>query len=59
MTYSSEQDAKDDPIIHIVQKYLHLVNEAMGAGTMMVLETCPFRTSTHTVIPQSQISRLL
>ena len=57
--YSSEVDTKDDPVIHIVQKYLHLVNEALGVGTMMVLETFPFRTSTCTVAPYSQISWLL
>ncbi|KAJ8584349.1 cytochrome P450 [Rhizopogon salebrosus TDB-379] len=56
-TYSSEQNTKDDPIIHLVQKYLHLVNEAMGAGTMMVLETCPFLLWLPTWFPGATFKR--
>jgi len=53
MVYDYEPKAKDDHIVHVVERYMELMIAALTPGATLVMETFPFRMCTHAVMPCS------
>ena len=51
--YDYEPKARDDHIVHVMERYLDVVVEALTPGATVVMETFPFRMFTHAVMPCS------
>jgi hypothetical protein len=59
IVYDHEAKAKDDTIIHIHERYMKLIIEALTPGTTVVMEMFPFRMFTHSIVACGHISTVI
>ncbi|KAG1883052.1 cytochrome P450 [Suillus subluteus] len=59
IVYDYEVKAKDETILHVMEKYLELIVSALTPGATVVMETFPFRMFTYPMIACGYISTLV
>ncbi|KAG1880062.1 cytochrome P450 [Suillus subluteus] len=57
ITYDYEPKAKDDPIVHIMERYLDRVNAILTPGVTVILETFPFLLKLPSWFPGATFKR--
>jgi hypothetical protein len=50
IVYGYELKVKDDPLVHIMERYLDQVNANLTPGVTVILETFPFRMSARAMM---------
>lgn len=56
IVYDYEVKAKDDTILHVIERYLEVIVEMLTPGNTVAIETFPFRMFTHSMMACGYIS---